>query len=381
MSKPPSSPPADTVIVAAPPRPRSRWYMTIPLMIAVGTLAFFAWQQPPTNDPGGEPLLRFAGRLHPSLTHLPIGLLLLVPILDLLGVFRRSRHLWSSGQLVLWLATLSAILAAASGYLLARTDGRVSEDVLDHQWAGIALAGASCVALMFRSLARGGRRRKSWGLLYVIAIGFTLVCLVASGHLGGKITHGDDYLSEYAPEPFKSWIEDVEEVQEKVMDRVDRATPDSIPTTTTAPTIQTSVEPATRPVEVIEPMPAPVGDLPVEQRTVFGSIVTPIFAQHCFECHGAKKVKGNLRLDSYARIMAGGESGSTVVPNSVADSELARVIALPRDDDDAMPPDKKPGLSAVEIEAIRWWIANGASQDLTIGQANALPDGVRALSK
>lgn len=330
--------------------------MTLPLMIAVGAIAWFAWQQPATKVEMGQDPVRFAARLHPALTHLPIGMLVLVPILDVLGVFKRSRYLWASGHLVMWVATLFAIVAAASGYLLAKTEGHTGEAIVDHQWAGITLAGACCVALMFRSLARGGVRRKSWGLLYLLSMAFVLVTLTAAGHLGGKITHGDDFVTKFAPEPLRSWM-----IDEKIEDAARKA----IETITDEP----RATPATSPA------------VSLSDRTVFASIVQPIFAQKCVECHGPRKEKGDLRLDTYANAMKGGGSGDTIVPGDVPGSELVRLISLPSTDNDVMPPAKHTPLTPAEIDAIRWWIANGASDTLTLGQADNVPESVKALAR
>jgi uncharacterized membrane protein/mono/diheme cytochrome c family protein len=342
--------------------------MVLPLLVAVGTLAIFAWQRPPDGSAHGEDIYRFLGRLHPSMTHFPIGLLILMPILDLLGVFRRSRHLWATGQLVMWLATLGMILAATAGYLLARFDGHGGEDVLDHQLTGIITAAWCCLALLFRSLARGGVRRVIWGFLYVVSLTFALIGLVIAGHLGGKITHGDDYLTEYAPQPIRELMKEFDGKDDARKDEDDgRSTP--------LPTITPTTTPSTLPAPSIEPAAAAPMD-----RTVFASIVQPIFAQHCIECHGAKKVKGDLRLDSFAAAMRGGENGSTIVPGSVSDSELARLIKLPASDDDVMPPSKEPRLSAEEVEAITWWIAQGASETQALADAN-VPANILPLAR
>ena len=45
----------------------------------------------------------------------------------------------------------------------------------------------------------------------------------------------------------------------------------------------------------------------------YQSQVRPILKERCFKCHGEKKQKGKLRLDSLERILAGGESGPKVV--------------------------------------------------------------------
>ncbi len=89
--------------------------------------------------------------------------------------------------------------------------------------------------------------------------------------------------------------------------------------------------------------------------------VAPIFDQHCAVCHGAEKKKAGLRLDSFENVMRGAESGAVVKPGSVKESEIFRRITLPSTDEEAMPSDGKPPLSAHEIKIIELWIASGAS--------------------
>lgn len=89
--------------------------------------------------------------------------------------------------------------------------------------------------------------------------------------------------------------------------------------------------------------------------------VAPILEQHCVACHGAEKSKGGLRLDSFAALLKGGEQGEVVVAGQPTQSELHRRITLPHGDEELMPSDGKPPLSAEEISVIRLWIAAGAS--------------------
>src|SRR5229473_3051172 len=41
--------------------------------------------------------------------------------------------------------------------------------------------------------------------------------------------------------------------------------------------------------------------------------IQPILENTCYECHGSKKTKAHLRLDSRAGLMKGGETGSIVM--------------------------------------------------------------------
>jgi len=90
----------------------------------------------------------------------------------------------------------------------------------------------------------------------------------------------------------------------------------------------------------------------------FPGVVFPILEKHCFECHGAKKAKGGLRLDAKEAALAGGDSGKAIVPGKSASSPLLERI-LSEDEDERMPP-KGERLTAVEAAAMRAWIDAGA---------------------
>ena len=66
--------------------------------------------------------------------------------------------------------------------------------------------------------------------------------------------------------------------------------------------------------------------------------VKPIFAAHCVSCHGPTKQKADLRLDLFARIKQGGNSGPAVVPNKSADSRLIQALTGSNPDVAKMPP-------------------------------------------
>jgi mono/diheme cytochrome c family protein len=88
--------------------------------------------------------------------------------------------------------------------------------------------------------------------------------------------------------------------------------------------------------------------------------VKPIFARHCYSCHGPKKQKANLRLDSMAGLREGGDSGAAIVPGKSAQSRLVIALTGGNDDVPAMPPKEEPRLSAKEIALVKAWIDQGA---------------------
>ena len=88
--------------------------------------------------------------------------------------------------------------------------------------------------------------------------------------------------------------------------------------------------------------------------------IRPVLAEQCFECHSAesKSVKGGLRLDGRAVLLAGGDTGPAVVPGNPQQSLLIKALSH-ADPDLAMPP-KKPRLpESVQTDFARW-IADGA---------------------
>jgi mono/diheme cytochrome c family protein len=86
-----------------------------------------------------------------------------------------------------------------------------------------------------------------------------------------------------------------------------------------------------------------------------GQQVEPILRDNCYSCHGAKKQKGGLRLDSSEAIARGGKNGAAIVPGKAEDSPLYQRINLPDGDEDVMPA-KGDRLSAEQIALIGAWI-------------------------
>jgi len=98
----------------------------------------------------------------------------------------------------------------------------------------------------------------------------------------------------------------------------------------------------------------------------FARDIQPILQANCYECHGPKKTKAKLRLDSQAGIMKGGETGAILVAGKSDQSLIVRRI-LGLDGDDRMPKDGDP-LPPPKLALIRAWIDQGARWPQTPGQ-------------
>ena len=88
--------------------------------------------------------------------------------------------------------------------------------------------------------------------------------------------------------------------------------------------------------------------------------IQPILQTSCYECHGGKKTKANLRLTSRAGIMTGGESGKVVIPGNSEQSPIVRRL-LGLDGEDQMPKDGDP-LPSAQIALIRAYDWSGRAR-------------------
>lgn len=98
-----------------------------------------------------------------------------------------------------------------------------------------------------------------------------------------------------------------------------------------------------------------------EQLDFFEKRIRPVLVQHCYQCHSqqaAKKdeLRGGLLLDSRAGVLAGGESGLTLVAGNPAEGTLLSSLNY---DFYEMPPSGK--LPAEVIADFKVWIEMGAA--------------------
>ncbi|MCC7381707.1 MAG: hypothetical protein IT384_07735 [Deltaproteobacteria bacterium] len=93
----------------------------------------------------------------------------------------------------------------------------------------------------------------------------------------------------------------------------------------------------------------------------YGMVVQPIFDRHCIRCHSGAAPPQNLRLDSFAGVIAGGRTGSEVVACQPTSSLLYMKISSGAPPVGVrMPQDGPPYLAQSQIDAIAQWIGEGA---------------------
>lgn len=254
------------------------------------------------------------GRFHPLLVHLPIGILVLAVAFEWLSRYNRFIILQPTISVILFIGAFTALFSCITGYLLSQSGEYDGDTVSWHKWMGISV--------MLISFLYAWIRNRSETISKVLSI-FALVLLSVTGHLGGSLTHGEDYLTEGLFEKHTS---------------IDFSKTN-------------------------------------EQTKFYAELVQPILESKCYSCHSSSKQKGKLRLDEAELILKGGKNGIVLVANKVDESEIIDRLLLPLDEEDHMPPKEKKQLSSVEIEILKNWITSGANFEKTVGelgQASAL---------
>ncbi|QMW02762.1 c-type cytochrome domain-containing protein [Spirosoma foliorum] len=277
----------------------------------------------------------FWGHFHPLIVHLPIGFLLIAGLLELDRLTRRNSVSQHTITLILFWSAVSATMACLLGYMLSLGGGYDGETLDSHMWQGIGVAVFAWVAWGVKS-ENLGRILSFSQLLYLPALGIALILLLSTGHLGGNLTHGSDYLTQYMPGPIRTLA--------------------GVPAKTPA----LKVEPITD----------------VNQAMVYQQIVNPILHSRCVQCHNADKSKAGLRLDTPDMIKKGSEDGPVFVAGKGSASDLIKVCLLPEDDDHHMPPKGKTQLEEGQIALLTWWIDQGAPFDKKVSDVK-VNDAIR----
>jgi uncharacterized membrane protein len=254
-------------------------------------------------------ITEFIGKFHPLLVHLPVGFFLLAFVLKVISFWKNKESINAILPIMLILSFLASVFSSFTGFLLSQSGEYDIEMVDKHQWSGIVFTVLILAVYFFRNNAKLGPA--SW-------IVSTLL-LMFVGHLGGSLTHGEDFLN-------------MQKKAEK----------------------------------------APIAD--IQNAKVYADLVQPILEEKCFSCHSSKKQKGNLRLDSPEFILKGGKEGKSVVPHNTQQSLISKRIFMPEGEEEHMPPKGKPQLSEAEVKVLDWWIKEGASFEKLVKNFNQTPE-------
>lgn len=90
--------------------------------------------------------------------------------------------------------------------------------------------------------------------------------------------------------------------------------------------------------------------------------IRPILQANCTGCHQPAKAKGDYIMTDFAKLLAGGEEGSAIVPGKPEESNLLKVSMPNAEGKVEMPPKGDP-LHESQVALIKKWIAEGAKDD------------------
>ncbi len=95
----------------------------------------------------------------------------------------------------------------------------------------------------------------------------------------------------------------------------------------------------------------PAKPLTAAQKADYAKVIQPIFDAHCVSCHGPKKEKGKLRLDTLEATLKGGKNPTFAIGKPDSSMLLSRVF-LDRTAGDVMPPKAEKPLTEKQKEAL-----------------------------
>src|SRR5579872_5176870 len=71
---------------------------------------------------------------------------------------------------------------------------------------------------------------------------------------------------------------------------------------------------------------APAADARAAAPPSYARDVRPFFARYCIECHSGTEPDGELNLETYKGLVAGGTHGPVLAPGKPDDSRMVRMV-------------------------------------------------------
>ncbi len=272
-------------------------------------------------------LLDFLGSLHPLIVHLPIGIVLLTIAID---VFMRNKN--NSVQRVItmgwFFSFFSGLLAAIFGWFLGDNGYYLESQINIHKWSGIAFVSICFILWLLRYT--NFRFSKSFNRSVNLT---SIILLMITGHFGGEMTHGQNYLFENLPYTKKK-------ISVTTLSESKRSNNDSL--------------------------------------FVYEDLIHPVMEEKCIACHNQNLASGGLNMSSIESMIKGGNSGAGIQNGNPFESLIYKRVSYPHDHPKFMPPTGVP-LSYDQIATLEWWIDNGAEKQMPVTLTRNDPKTLRLM--
>ena len=136
--------------------------------------------------------MAFIGRLHPLLIHFPIALVIAAGLAECAAIVTANEDWRTVAVGNVRAGAVFAVLAALAGWLLALAPEMEVSPLLEwHRWLGITGAGSAIAAAL---ATRDLRRRARQVRVYRIALAASVFLVAITGHLGGLLVWGVNFL-------------------------------------------------------------------------------------------------------------------------------------------------------------------------------------------
>jgi len=245
----------------------------------------------------------FIAHLHPLLVHLPIGFI----IISLLFDWHQKNNFSVSKDKVstfLWgMSAIAAILAMATGIASLRTGYYEGLNMFIHLICGYSIA-AVCTIIWYTKW----KKKSFFDAQNIVFKSLLLVGLLIGGHMGGNLTHGEEYM----PTPMDPKSD---------LKKIDLSDKDSI--------------------------------------NVYDDIIQVILNQKCNRCHEEEDARGRLVMTTEEGLLSDKYGDPAIAPGDLYNSEVYKRISLSPWNNRYMPPSGPP-ITYKEKKIIEWWIMQGA---------------------
>jgi len=247
--------------------------------------------------------LQVFGRMHTLFLHFPIVMIALCIFWELFSGYKKSYVGVKAeiGDDLLLAAAITSVITALMGLFLSRESGYTPDLLIWHKWGGIFISFLSLAWYVFRVKVRQIKPA------LLTTAGAAMVMIIITGHLGGNITHGQDFiLAPIIPEKQKPHVL-------------------------------------------------------FEDAQIYADMVQPILQAKCMSCHNSQKAKGELIMETQEMLLKGGKDGKLWDSTQNDFGLLMQRIHLPPTSKKHMPPDGKPQLTEEEAQILYYWIKGGAN--------------------
>ena len=137
--------------------------------------------------------MAFIGRLHPLLIHFPIALVLAAAAAEGAASVTADDRWRTVAVRNVQAGAIFALLAAIAGWRLALAPGIEASLLLEwHRWLGTIAAGVTLAAALATSPPLSRSPLNVWTYRIALFVAGTLVAV--TGHLGGLLVWGEDFL-------------------------------------------------------------------------------------------------------------------------------------------------------------------------------------------